>query len=114
MSVALSSSIKSSRERLTELLAIPRNCIRNCPFPDRGRQYTCDLYRAWYVRHGIARSMGRVGNSYDNEPAESVFATIKRGLPVTYQLVSRREMRDRLYDYIDRFYNCDRLHSSLS
>ena len=81
---------------------------------DRGSQYTSELYRAWCVGHGIARSMGRVDNSYDNAPAESVFATIKRELPVTDQSVSWREMRDRLYDYIDRFYNCDRLHSSLS
>ena len=81
---------------------------------DRGTQYASELYRAWCERHGIARSAGRVGNSYDNAPAESVFATIKRELPMTDQLVGWREMRDRLYDYIDRFYNCDRLHSSLS
>ena len=38
-----------------------------------------------------------------NTPAESVFATIKRELTVTDQLVSWREMRDRLNDYIERF-----------
>ena len=81
---------------------------------DRGSQYTGELYRAWCVGHGIVRLMGRVDNSYDNVPAESVFATNKRELPVTDKSVSWREMRDRLYDYIDRFYNCDRLHSSLS
>ena len=82
---------------------------------DRGTQYASELYRAWCERHGIARSIGRVGNSYyDNVPAESVFATIKRELPVTDQWVSWHEMRDRVNGYIDRFYNCDRLHSSLS
>lgn len=57
--------------------------------------------------------MGRVGNSYDNAQAESVFATFKRELPVTDELVSCRDLRNRLYEYIDRFYNCEGLHSSL-
>ncbi len=83
-------------------------------YSDRGSQYTSEWYRAWCQSHGIARSMGRVGNSYYNAPKESVFATIKRELPVTDQLVSWRGIRDRLYDNIDRFYNCERLHSRLS
>ena len=57
--------------------------------------------------------MSRVGNSYDNAPAESVFAMIKRELPVTDKLVSWREMRNRLYGNIDQFYNCERLHLNL-
>ncbi len=80
---------------------------------DRGSQCTSELYRVWRKHHGIARSMDRVGNSYDNAPAESVIATIKRELPVTDQLVRWREARDALHDYIDRFYNCARLHLSL-
>ena len=41
---------------------------------DRGSQYTSELYQGWCERHGIARSMVRISNSYDNALAESVIA----------------------------------------
>ena len=80
---------------------------------DRGVQYMSDSYRSWCERHGIEQSVGRIGNSYDNAAAESVFATIKRELPVNGVLESFEGMRTKLYDYIDRFYNLERLHSKL-
>ena len=38
---------------------------------------------AWCERHDIARSTGRIGNSYNNALAEAVFVTIKCELAVT-------------------------------
>jgi putative transposase len=47
---------------------------------DRGVQYACAAFRAVLEAHGIARSMSRTGNCYDNAVAESFFATLKREL----------------------------------
>ena len=80
---------------------------------ERGVQYLSDSYRLRCEQHGIKQSVGRVGNSYDNAAAESVFATIKRELPVNGVLESFEGMRAKLYDYIDRFYNVEWLHSGL-
>ncbi len=80
---------------------------------DRGVQYLSDSYRSRCEQHGIEQSVGRIGNSYDNAAAESVFATLKRELPVNGVLESFEGMRTKLYDYIDRFYNVERLHSRL-
>ncbi len=80
---------------------------------DRGVQYLSDRYRSYCEQQGIEQSVGRIGNSYDNAAAESVFATIKRELPVSGALEGFESMRTKLYDYIDRFYNLERLHSAL-
>jgi transposase InsO family protein len=45
---------------------------------DRGTQYTWGVLASACRKHGIHRSMGRVGSSYDNAMAESFFASIKR------------------------------------
>lgn len=80
---------------------------------DRGCQYTSYEYRTELARHGIDVSMSRRGNCWDNAVAESFFATLKN------ELVHRRTWRNRLdlqaavFEYIETFYNCRRLHSSL-
>ncbi|MEV5540297.1 DDE-type integrase/transposase/recombinase [Saccharopolyspora shandongensis] len=47
---------------------------------DRGTQYTSAAFAAVCERHGVRRSMDRVGSSYDNALAEAFFATRKREL----------------------------------
>ncbi len=47
---------------------------------DRGSPYASDAYRAELAAHGIARSMSRSGDCWDNAVAESFFSTIKREL----------------------------------
>jgi putative transposase len=80
---------------------------------DRGCQYTSYEYRAELAKHGITVSMSRRGNCWDNAVAESFFATLKN------ELVHRRTWRGRLdlqsavFEYVETFYNCRRLHSSL-
>lgn len=80
---------------------------------DRGCQYASHEYQALLTRHQIEVSMSRRGNCYDNAPAESFFASLKsegiRG--VVYP--SRHQARVALFDYIELFYNRERLHSSL-
>jgi len=79
---------------------------------DRGAQYTSDRYQALLRTHGFRCSMSRPGNCYDNAPVESFFRTLKTELgPQTH--ATRRQAATALGDYIERFYNRERLHSAL-
>ena len=56
--------------------------------------------------------MSRPGNCYDNAPVESFFRTLKTELGSQAQ-ATRREATAAITDYIERFYNRERLHSAL-
>lgn len=56
--------------------------------------------------------MSRAGNCYDNAPTESFFRTLKVELALPPTL-TRRATAGLIHAYIERFYNRDRLHSSL-
>ena len=57
--------------------------------------------------------MSGKGNCYDNAVKESFFHTLKTELVVHEQYRTRAEARASLFDYIEVFYNRQRLHSSL-
>jgi transposase InsO family protein len=80
---------------------------------DRGCQYTSQLYRQELDAHGIAVSMSRKGNCWDNAVAESFFATLKNELIYRRRWHTREELRAAVFEYIEVFYNRRRLHSSL-
>jgi len=80
---------------------------------DRGCQYTSFEYRSALARHGVAVSMSRTGNCWDNAVAESFFATFKNELVHGRSWSSRLELRAAAFEYIETFYNRRRLHSSL-
>jgi putative transposase len=80
---------------------------------DRGCQYTSQDYRAALSRLGIEVSMSRKGNCWDNAVAESFFATLKTELIYRRSWSSRVELRAAVFDYIEIFYNRQRLHSTL-
>ena len=64
-------------------------------------------------RHaGIAVSMGSRSDAYD-AVAESFFATLKKGLAHRRPLPTRRELESAVFEYIERFYNRQRRHSTL-
>ena len=80
---------------------------------DRGAQYTSDRYQTLLRRYGFRCSMSRPGNCYDNAPVESFFRTLKTELgPQTSD--TRRAAATVIADYIERFYNRERLHSRLN
>jgi len=81
---------------------------------DRGCQYTSAEYRAALDRQGIEVSMSRKGNCWDNAVAESFFSTIKTELIHQRRWAGRLELRSAVFEYIEVFYNRQRLHSSLS
>lgn len=80
---------------------------------DRGCQYTSALYREELERRGMEVSMSRRGNCYDNAVAESFFSTLKAELESYGQYRTRQQASRELFAYIERFYNGQRLHSSL-
>lgn len=83
---------------------------------DRGSQYASELFRSFLEHHNVLQSMSRKGNCYDNAAMESFWATLKtecfdnfrQGIPAT-----RQEARQRIFRYIELFYNPKRLHSAL-
>jgi putative transposase len=79
---------------------------------DRGVQYASDEYQTRLTRHGLVGSMSRRGNCYDNAVVESFFSSMKRDLGVT-RWPSRPAARQAVGEYIERFYNRERLHSTL-
>jgi transposase InsO family protein len=80
---------------------------------DRGIQYACDLYRQLLSGHGIAVSMSRPGNCYDNAVAESFFGTLKCELVNRTRYRTREEARTSIFEWIECWYNRRRRHSSL-
>ena len=61
----------------------------------------------------MALSMSRKGECWDNAVAESVFGTIKEELVNRREFATRAEARQALFEYMEVFYNRDRLHSTL-
>lgn len=80
---------------------------------DRGAQYTSDRYQALLRRYGFRCSMSRPGNCYDNAPVESFFRTFKTELG-SLAHATRRQAATAVADYIEGFYNRERLHSRLN
>lgn len=80
---------------------------------DRGCQYTSQEYRRPLADLGIEVSMSRKGNCWDNAVAESFFSTIKLELVYDRRWATRLELRTAVFDYIEVFYNRQRLHSTL-
>ncbi|WP_091027201.1 IS3 family transposase [Glycomyces harbinensis] len=80
---------------------------------DRGTQYTSAAFAAWCTTNGIDRSMGRTGVCWDNAAAESFFASLKNECYHQRSFATRAEARLAVADYIEVFYNRQRLHSTL-
>ena len=80
---------------------------------DRGAIYAAEAYRALLAAHGLAASMGRTGDCYDNAVAESFFSTVKNELTAEQTYPSRQDARTAVFEYIEVFYNRQRLHQTL-
>jgi transposase InsO family protein len=80
---------------------------------DRGSQYASEHYQSLLGKHGITCSMSGVAQCWDNAPAESFFATLKKELVHHERYSSRQEAMASIFEYIEAFYNRVRRHSSL-
>lgn len=96
--------------RAIELRSPPRGLIHHT---DRGVQYACAPYQSLLAANGFKPSMSRKGNCLDNAVAESFFSTLKAELVANTSFNTRAAAARAVRDYIERFYNEDRLHSTL-
>jgi putative transposase len=80
---------------------------------DRGVQYACDAYRAVLAKHGVRASMSRKGDCWDNAVAESFFATLEWELLMQNDFQTQNDARHAIFEYIERWYNPLRRHSTL-
>jgi transposase InsO family protein len=81
---------------------------------DQGPQYTSVAFGQACHRNGVVPSMGSVGDCYDNAMAESVFATLETELLDRNHFATRREAQDKVFWWIEGWYNPHRRHSSLN
>jgi len=79
---------------------------------DRGSQYASESHRELLKQHGIQQSMSRKGNCWDNAVSESFFHTLKTELIHHQKFQSREEAKQAVFEYIEVFYNRERLHSA--
>jgi putative transposase len=80
---------------------------------DRGSQYSSDQFQQLLAEHGVVCSMSRSGNCWDNAAMESFFSTLKTERTSRKVYRTRDEARSDVFDYIERFYNVRRRHSTL-
>ncbi len=80
---------------------------------DRGSQYTSEQCQRLMAEHGIVCSLSRSGNVWDNAAMESFFSTLKTERTAAKVYRSRDAARADVFDYIERFYNPRRRHSTL-
>ena len=80
---------------------------------DRGSQYTSEPFQRLLTEQGVACSMSRSGNCWDNAAMESFFSTLKTECTARTTYRTRNQARADVFDYIERFYNPRRRHSTL-
>ncbi|MGH8398970.1 MAG: IS3 family transposase, partial [Gammaproteobacteria bacterium] len=80
---------------------------------DQGSIYASSAYRAMLQQYGMTPSMSRKGDCYDNAVAESFFANLKNELTWHRTFRTRDQARSAIFDYIEVFYNRQRLHQTL-
>jgi transposase InsO family protein len=80
---------------------------------DRGSTYACYDFQDYLVAYGLTPSMSRSGNCYDNAPMESFFHTLKTEFVHHEVFATRDEAKLKIFEWIETFYNRQRLHSSI-
>lgn len=80
---------------------------------DRGVQYASESYRQRLAAAGVVPSMSRRGNCYDNALMESFWSSLKRELVHRVHFATRAQALAAIFEWIEIFYNRERLHSAL-
>jgi putative transposase len=110
-------AVSAVNDRHLVMKALEMALRRRCPdagllhHSDQGSPYASEDYRRVLATHGIKCSMSRRGNCHDNAVAESWFKTLKAELGERFE--SHATAKDKLFDYIEVFYNQQRRHSAL-
>ncbi len=80
---------------------------------DQGSQYTSAQFQRLMADHGVTCSMSRAGNVWDNAAMESFFSSLKTERTARKTYRTRDQAKADVFDYIERFYNPKRRHSTL-
>ncbi len=80
---------------------------------DQGSQYTSEHFQELLKEQGITCSMSRAGEVWDNSAMESFFSSLKTERTARKVYRTRADARSDVFDYIERFYNPTRRHSTL-
>ena len=80
---------------------------------DQGSQYTSEQFQRLMADNGVTCSMSRSGNVWDNAAMESFFSSLKTERIARKTYRTRNQARQDVFDYIERFYNPTRRHSTL-
>jgi putative transposase len=80
---------------------------------DQGSQYTSEPFQRLLAENGITCSMSRSGNVWDNAAMESFISSLKTERTARKTYRTRDEAKADVFDYIERFYNRKRRHSTL-
>jgi putative transposase len=80
---------------------------------DQGIQYACGDYREELKANGMTPSMSRPANPYDNAVCESFLKTLKQEEIYCNQYRDFEELSAHLEEFIENYYNRQRLHSAL-
>ncbi len=80
---------------------------------DRGSQYTSEQFQRLMADHGVVCSMSRSGNVWDNAAMESFFSSLKTERTARKMYRTRDDAKADVFDYIERFYNPKRRHSTI-
>lgn len=113
---AMGPSADAELARASLLMAVARRggTVRGVIFhTDQGSTYTADLFGQACADLEVVQSMGRVGSSLDNAPAESFFSTLKTEFTSKHTFATREEARRRVAAWIDDWYNTTRRHSTI-
>ena len=79
---------------------------------DRGSQYASSAFKSRLEAFSCNQSMSRKGNCWDNAVSESFFSLLKTELVHHERFKTKQEAKDKLFDYIEVFYNRSRIHSA--
>jgi transposase InsO family protein len=110
-------AVSAANDRHLCIKALAMALRRRCPdagllhHSDQGSTYASEDYQRELIKNGIACSMSRKGNCYDNAVMESWFSTVKSELGESFE--SDNVATAELFEYIEVFYNQQRLHSSI-
>src|SRR5207244_4066589 len=115
--VGWSMSAAMTTELVTDALVMaiwrrgrPRELLHHS---DRGSQYTSEAFQRLMAEHGVTCSLSRSGNVWDNAAMESFFSSLKVERVARKIYRTRDQARADVFDYIERFYNPRRRHSTI-
>jgi len=110
-------AVSPSNDRFLTMKALDMAIKRRCPgdglmhHSDQGSTYASEDYQKVLAAHGIACSMSRRGNVFDNAAMESWNSTFKAECGERFE--TNVDAEEEVFDYIEGFYNPERRHSAI-